>query len=228
MTTQQINTTNAATSTVARPLSYKDKSAVSFWAEYIRSENGVDAGEKFEHFGMAMTEYGVYLQRIPSGIISNGYITKADGTPQLFSGAYSFYIEIDAGMGGLKGIIDYRTGLPIQNQAFVQVFVPSKDKDYADSLIQQGMVNHVLVRPNVNSSVVRFELVNPNSNLCQQFMQRDGVSSVKEIPVVLPVEGKASDISAEDARNAKRMMTRESNGTQVYNLFGNLKNILGA
>ena len=109
-----LNTAAIASST-ARPTSYGDHDVVSYWAQHLRDENGAEAGDRLDHFGAAMSTYGVYLQRIPLGIIGNGYIAKADGTPQLFSGAYSMYVEIDAGMRGLAGIIDYRTGLPISN-----------------------------------------------------------------------------------------------------------------
>ena len=217
-------------SATARPTSYNDHDAVSYWAQHVRDENGAEAGDRLDHFGAAMATYGVYLQRIPLGIISNGYITKADGTPQLFSGALSMYVEIDAGMRGLAGILDYRTGLPIGNQSFIQVFIPLKDKEYADSLIELGFIKNLILRPNVNSSVVRFELVNPNSKLGEQFMERDGVNSLKEIAVVLPVEGKASDISYEDAAKVKRVMTRQVNGTDAYSKFslGGLKAIFGS
>lgn len=229
----QINTTSAATSSEAiiRPTSYSQVDLINHWVETIRVNMNSDIGETVDNFGGAMKQYGVYLQRIPAGIISNGYVLDKDGQPQLFSGAYSFFIEIDNGMGGLSGVMDYRTGIHIQHQSFIQIFVPTKEKEYADSLIEQDMVSNTLVRPNLNSKVVRFELVNPNSNMAQQLMQRDGVSKPSQVAVVLPVESKGSDLSYEDASNIKRTINRENNGTSAYNKgskIGMLRNLFGA
>lgn len=228
----QINTTSAATSNLnVRPTSYDQTDLINNWVETIRVNLNADLGENIEDFGSAMKQYGVYLQRIPAGIISNGYVLGKDGQPQLFSGSYSIYVEIDGGMQGLSGVIDYRTGRHIQHQSFIQVFVPAKDKEYADSLIEQGMVSNVLVRPNLNSTVVRFELVNPSSSMAQQLMQRDNVSKPSQVAVVLPVESKGSDLSFEDASNIKRTISREANGTSAYNKaskVGILRSLFGA
>lgn len=214
----QINTTSAATTESSlRPTSYDQVDLINTWVDTIRTNLNADTGETIDNFGGAMKQYGVYLQRIPAGIISTGYVLGNDGQPKLFSGSYSFYVEIDNGMSGLSGVIDYRTGMHIQHQSFIQVFVPAKDKEYADSLIEQGMVSNLLVRPNLNSTVVRFELVNHTSALCKQMMERDGVSKRSQVAVVLPVESKGSDLSYEDASNIKRAISREDNGTSAYN-----------
>lgn len=220
MTTQiSPNTTSVATEqSIARPTEYSQKDVISYWAEYIRAELGYGPGQKMEKvFGEAMAEYGVYLQRVPEGIISSGYNLKEDGTPNIMSGSLHFYLEIHAGIRGLVGITDYTTGMPIKNQAFIQVFVNQSDKAYADELIAAQFVSDIILRPELNKDVVRFELVVPGSNLCQKLMSMDKVKDLTQIPVVLPVEGKASDQNRSQAASAKRVATRQVNGTTIYN-----------
>jgi hypothetical protein len=216
--TTSINTESAATSAInMAPLSYDDKNAISAVAEAIREELGLRPGQELTSFGDAMAAYGHELLRVPTGII-NGYKTKADGTPKLLSGFRTFVVEIKHGLRGLKGIVDYRTGNEIENQAFVQVFIKAADWNLADDLISQGMVFDLVIRPVVTNNVVRFELVDTSSKLGKSLMQIGGYSNVASIPVVLPVEAKANDQTTEGAQTAARMTAREENGTEVYNL----------
>lgn len=208
MTTTPISTVNVATQ--AEPLSINsyDVDAMNALIRALRQKNGIIEGQLWDHFGQFHRELGACLVNLPEAITTSGFIADEAGNPVVQSGSLSFYLQLMPGSEPY-GLLDWRTGQEIEDFGFVQVFVPQADKHLAEALFSQQVLTNVLLMPARNSSVVRYQLIDPNGAVAANLKQR-GIS------IIYPVQGKKSDLSYELASAVKRGMTRQANGTGAY------------
>lgn len=199
--------TTAAATTDTSFTSYEDVEAINAYVQSRRAAEGLMPGQQWENFGKFYLPVG-QIVRVPL-VRFTELASDSNGLKNL-SGSYTAYGDLTLGEN-LVGLLDWTTGLKITNPGFIQVFVPGKSLAEFQAYIKDEIVTDLLLYAR-NGEVVRFEWAPTHSAIFNHLNTR---ASVSDIPVVLPVQAKAT-LDRPSAQKAASVNAQSGNNTLAY------------